>query len=105
MPVRNQTVNKVAGNVANQGIGTVALPALAAGAVGTVTISDTWIHTESIIFCQVKRGTTTAVAGAVATLILALRPATTGACIVDVMNHGAAATLATDYVLHYEVVT
>jgi|GEM_PF-3444853 len=99
-----QTGNTVALNIANQGVGTGALPALAAGATGTITITNSLITTLSLIFCQVKIGTTTAAAGAVATVLTQLRAPAAGSCVVDVTNLGSAAMLATDYVLHYWVV-
>ena len=51
-----QTAGVAAGNVANQGIGTVALPALAAGAVGTVVVGDTLVTTNSLILLTSKIG-------------------------------------------------
>jgi len=98
-----QTGNTVVGNVGNQGIGTVALPALAAGAAGaaTVTITDSLITTTSIVLVTVRRGTTAPAAGAVATILASVEAPAAGSVVVDVVNLGTAATLATDYVLHY----
>jgi hypothetical protein len=99
-----QTGNTVANNVANQGIGTVALPALTSGATGTVTITDSRITASSLIWITVKRGTTTPAAGALAGIVADLQAPGSGSCVVDLRNAGTAATLSTDYVLHYLVV-
>jgi len=96
-----QTDNRIASNVANQGIGTVALPALAAGATGTVTITDSLITFLSIVLLTVKRGTTTPAAGALAAITVSGQQPSSGSVVVDIRNNGSVATLATDYVLHY----
>lgn len=99
-----QTGNTVAGNVANIGMGTVAVPALSAAATGTVTITDSKIASTSLVWLQVKIGTTTASAGAVATVHTSCRAPGSGSVVVDVTNLGSAATLSTDYQLWYWVV-
>lgn len=98
-----QTGNTVATNVANQGIGTVACPALSAGAVGTVTISDSLITANSLIFCTVRRGTTTPASGAYCMVRDVMTP-TSSSVVVNVVNLGSAATLSTDEQLFYMVV-
>lgn len=99
-----QAGNTVAGNTGNRSCGTTALPALAAGATGTFTITDSFITALSLIWLQVKIGTTTAGAGAVATVLTSLRAPAAGSVVVDVTNLGSVATLSTDYVVHYWVV-
>lgn len=101
---KRQTGNTVAGNVGNAGLGTVALPALNAGATGTVTISDSLIGTASLIFVFVARGTTTPAAGAIASIIVDAQAPTAGSVVLDLRNAGTAATLSTDYVVWYLVI-
>jgi hypothetical protein len=98
-----QTGNTSAANVANQGIGTVALPALAAATSGTVTVTDARITTASIIQATVARGTTTPTA--LGSVVVAARLPGSGSCVFDVRNtHASTATLSTDYTLWYWVV-
>lgn len=92
-----QTALAAGSSVADQAIGVVALPALNAGATGTVTITNARITTISHVFLTVKRGTTTAGAGAVGTVVVAGRLPGSGSLVVDVTNLGSAATLSTDY--------
>lgn len=98
-----QTANTAAANVANAGAGAVAVPAIANGATGTVTINDTNITVNSMFDFTFGRGTTTAAAGAIAALVPQCRPPTAGQVVIDVRNAGSAATLSTDYVLWYTV--
>lgn len=98
-----QTALAAASAVANQRVGAVTLPALAAAATSTVTISNSLITAQSYVQLTVKRGTTTAGAGAVATVVLAGRIPTAGSLVVDVTNLGSAATLSTDYEAIYEI--
>ena len=56
-----QTANTSAGNVANQGLGTVSLPALGANTSGTVVIGDGLIGATSILLlCPNSKGDATA---------------------------------------------
>lgn len=50
-----QTANTVAGNVANQAIGTLAVPAIAVNVVGTIALSNTLITANSFIFLSVRK--------------------------------------------------
>lgn len=50
-----QTANTVAGNVANQPVGTFAIPATAIAVVGTVVVSNTLVTANSIIMCSTRR--------------------------------------------------
>ena len=59
-----QAANTAAGNVANQGIGTVGLPALGAGAEGTVTVTDSLITASSLVFVTVVNANGDTTAGA-----------------------------------------
>lgn len=97
-----QTVNTVASTVADQMTGTVALPALAAAATGTVTITNALITANSMIFTQVRRGTTTGAAGA--GVVTEAQAPTAGSCVISVRNPGSAASLSTDYELWYWIV-
>lgn len=97
-------------NTANQGIGTVALPAIAAGATGEVTINDSTIDSTSMVFCQVTRnksaGFTVPAAGAIAGLVADVKAISTSQpnITIELRNVGSAATLATDYELWYWIV-
>ncbi len=93
-------------NIANQGIGSKALPALAGNTATTVTISDTNINSTSIVFFQVKRagasGATTPAAATVGFIqIVAPTFCGSGSVVVDVVNTSGTAILATDYELWY----
>lgn len=99
-----QTVSTLASTVANQTVGTVGIGALAAGATGTVTITNSLIAATSFVFCVVAKQTTVAGAGAVATVLCAPRIPGAGSCVVDVTNLGSAATLSTDYQIWYLVI-
>src|SRR5690349_14848917 len=57
LKVLGQTVNKATGAVANQQIGTVDLPILAAGATGTVAVSNSQVTANSLIFVSVANET------------------------------------------------
>src|SRR5438309_2103281 len=60
-----QAGNTVAGNTANQAVGIVACPALAAGAAGSVTWTNSMITAQCAIrVWGVRRGTTVPAAGA-----------------------------------------
>lgn len=99
-----QTGNTVAGNVANQGIGTNALPAVTNGTTTTQVVNNTLVTAASIILCQVRRGTTTPAAGALASLIVEVTSIVAGTSFtVTIRNVGTAATLSTDYQLWYMV--
>jgi hypothetical protein len=84
--------------------GSVAIGALNAAATTNVTITNSLIVATSTVLCQVRKGSTVAQTGAVATVVAAPRVPGTGSCVVDVTNLGAAATLSTDYVLTYLVI-
>lgn len=50
-----QPLNTVAGNVANQPVGTLAVPALTAATVATIALTNTLITANSFIFLNVRR--------------------------------------------------
>jgi hypothetical protein len=58
-----QTINKVTGNVANEQIGTLNLPVLAATTTGTVTLTNSKITANSLIFLSVCNKTNSGGAG------------------------------------------
>lgn len=94
-----QTANTAAGNVANQGIGTVALPVITAGTTGTVTISDTQIRTTSIVMLTVKQGPTPdATAGR--GICVTLQAPGTGSVVVE---YTPLVNMAQAWALHYHV--
>lgn len=99
-----QTASAAASSAANQGVGTVTVPALSAGATGNLTITNSLIATTSLIFLTLRRGTTTPGAGAVATVLCQARAPGSGSVVVDVTNLGSAATLSTDYELWFLIV-
>lgn len=97
-----QTGNTVATQVANQQIGVIAAPALAAAATGTTTITNSLITTSSILFGSIRRGTTTGAAGA--GVVFEFQAPANGSCVVSFRNPGSAASLSTDYQLAYIVI-
>jgi hypothetical protein len=99
-----QAGNTLALTTANQAFGMVAAPALASGATGTVTWTNSLINANSIISVRgCRRGTTTPAAGALAALIVNSQAPGAGTVVLDVRNAGTAATLATDYEIQLEV--
>jgi hypothetical protein len=102
--IHGQTANIVASNVANQEVGTVAVPALAAGATGTITISNTLITTTSLVQVMGWRiGTTTPGAGAYVAPTYFAAPAS-GSVVLNIINPTAVAILSTDFQLWYRIV-
>ena len=95
--------NSTSAPVANQPLGVVALPAIAAATTGTVTITNSLIGTTSYIFTQLRRGSTVPAVGAQAITAFATPP-TAGSCVINIRNAGATATLATDFQLWYLIV-
>lgn len=53
--VLGQPANTVAGNVANQAIGTLAVPAVALNVVGTIALSNSLITANSFIFLTTRK--------------------------------------------------
>lgn len=103
LTLQGQTGNTVAGNIANMGVGTVAVGVIASLTDGTVTISDSRIVAGSFIFCQLRTGTTTP--GATTEVFVSRVEAPgTGSVVVHLYNVGTGASLATDYQLWYWVV-
>lgn len=101
---QGQTSNTSAGNVANMGIGTMAVGAMNPGDVTSVIINDTTITTKSLIFCTLGQGTTFPASGARATVPILVAAPTAGQVVVDLCNLGSASTLSTDLVLRYLVI-
>jgi hypothetical protein len=95
-----QTGNTASGSVADQGIGTVALPPIAAGATGSITITDARITAASLIFVSVKDGPTPDTAAGRGVVAWAKAP-TMGQVVV---NYTPLATMANAWALHYWVV-
>lgn len=50
-----QTANTVAGNVANQWVGTAAVPAIAINVIGTVVVTNSLVTANSFIFTQTRK--------------------------------------------------
>lgn len=99
-----QTGNTVATDKGNQFTGSLALPAIANGATGTATLTNSKIKASSIILTQVRRGTTTPAAGAINFLVVESATPTAGSVVFTVRNLGSAATLSTDYQLWYHII-
>lgn len=104
-----QPDNKVATTVANQGEGTVAVPAIAASGTATFSISDTQITVNSRIVLSlqardtVSDGGTAPAAGNQAGIGLVMGKPGAGSVLVVARNLTAVAVLLTDYVLQYWV--
>lgn len=96
-----QTANTVAGDAANNWVGTVAVPAIAVGVVGTATITNSLITANSFIFLSARKvGTdaSTARGPIIWTDALAAGSATVG-----IRAQGVAIAVST-YVVHYWIV-
>src|SRR4051812_44549439 len=50
-----QTANTVAGNVANEPVGTLAVPAIAINVIGTITLTNSLITANSFIFTTCRK--------------------------------------------------
>lgn len=98
-----QAGNTVASNVANQGVGTVAVPALAAGATTTLTITDSTITTASLIDLQAAYGTTPPTDGQAIPQLVVKSVAAGSAAVVVKNTDGTNAIAANNYVCWYTV--
>ena len=99
----SQPGNTVATMAPNKGRGTLAIPALAAGATTDVTITDTMIRPTTALGVYCGPGTTVPAAGAKGGLNANTLSVAPGTAIVTVRNVGTAASLATDFVLWYNI--
>jgi len=96
-----QPVNVVAGNVANQPVGTLAVPAIAVNVIGTAVLTNSLITANSFILTQVRKvGTDTSTARGPVTWTDALAA---GSATIGVKAQGVAITAGV-YVLHYLII-
>lgn len=96
-----QTANTVAGNVANQPVGTLAVPAIAINVIGTITLSNSLITANSFIFTQTRKvGTDSSTARGPVTWVDAL---SAGSATIGVKAQGVAIAVSI-YVVHYLII-
>lgn len=96
-----QTSNTAAGNVANQPLGTVAVPAIAINVIGTVAVTNTLITANSIVMLTPRKvGTDASTARGPVVWIDALAA---GSMTIGVKAQGVAIGVST-YVVHYLII-
>lgn len=96
-----QTANTVAGNVANQPIGTLAVPAISVGVLGTIALSNTLITANSMIFVSCRRVGTDSSTSRGPTVFVDAQ--STGSATIGVRAQGVAIAV-NIYVVHYLII-
>lgn len=96
-----QTANTVAGNVANQPVGTLAVPAIALNVVGTITLTNSLITANSFIFLTTRKVGTDANTGRGPTAFVDAQAA--GSATIGVRAGGTAVAVST-WVVHYLII-
>jgi len=96
-----QTANTVAGNVADQPIGTLAVPAIAVNVIGTIVLTNSLITANSFILTQPRKvGTDNSTARGPVTWTDAL---SAGSATIGVKAQGVAIAV-NIYVVHYLII-